>query len=124
MTKTSYKGKHLVGDSLQFQRFSPLSWWEHGIMQADLVLEKPRVLHLDLTAARRLSFYPGRSISKADLKAYPHSDTLPYQSHTYSNKATLPNSTTSSEPIWAISFQTNITSYGGTLHPPSHISQA
>jgi hypothetical protein len=64
-------------------------------MQADLVLEKPRVLHLDLTAARRLSFYPGRSISKADLKAYPHSDTLPYQSHTYSNKATLPNSATS-----------------------------
>jgi hypothetical protein len=24
---TFYKGKHLIGDSLQFQRFSPLSSW-------------------------------------------------------------------------------------------------
>jgi hypothetical protein len=26
---------------------------KHGSMQADMVLEEPRVLHLDLTAARR-----------------------------------------------------------------------
>jgi hypothetical protein len=35
----SYKGKHLIGTGLQFQRFSPLSIM-HGSMQADMVLEK------------------------------------------------------------------------------------
>ena len=83
----------------------------------DGVGEGPIVLHLDSQAAER---------KNEPLK--PQSPPLVtqffQQGHTYSNKATLPNSTTSSEPIWAISFQTNITSYGGTLHPPSHISQA
>ena len=27
--------------------------WEHGSLQADLVLEEPRVLHLDAKATRR-----------------------------------------------------------------------
>jgi hypothetical protein len=46
-SSSSYKGKHLVGAGLQFQRFSPLMSW-----QADVVLEKERrVLHLDLKAA-------------------------------------------------------------------------
>jgi hypothetical protein len=49
MTRYSYKGKHLIGFSLQFQRFSPLpSWQETCGVQADMVQEKElRVLHLD-----------------------------------------------------------------------------
>ena len=44
----SYKGQHLIGAGLQFQRFSPLSsWWVACSVQADVVLEKElRVLHL------------------------------------------------------------------------------
>ena len=48
----SYKEQHLIGAGLQFQRFNPLSW-KHGSIQADMVLEEPRVLHLHLKAARR-----------------------------------------------------------------------
>jgi hypothetical protein len=50
----SSEGKHLIGAGLQVQRFSPLSsWWEHGSVQTNMVLEKElRVLHLDLTADR------------------------------------------------------------------------
>jgi hypothetical protein len=48
------KNQHLIGAGLQFQRFSSLSsCHEAWSMQADMVLEKPRVLHLDPTAARR-----------------------------------------------------------------------
>ena len=64
-------------------------------MQTDMVLEKPRVLHPDLKAARRnLSSHLGKSLGKGDLKAYSDSDTLLQQGHTYSNKATPPNSAT------------------------------
>jgi hypothetical protein len=42
--------------SLQLQRFSPLSSrWEHGSIQADMVLEELRVLHLILKTNRRLA---------------------------------------------------------------------
>ena len=45
----SYKGKHLVGAGLQFR--GSVHYYhggKHGIMQADVVLEKElRVLHLD-----------------------------------------------------------------------------
>jgi hypothetical protein len=48
----SYKEKHLIGDGLQFQRFSYHHGKKHGKVQADLVLEKElRVLHHDLQAA-------------------------------------------------------------------------
>jgi hypothetical protein len=49
----SYKGQHLIRSGLEVQRFSPLSSrWEHGSVQADMVLEKElRVLTLDPTAA-------------------------------------------------------------------------
>jgi hypothetical protein len=45
----SYKKKYLIGASFQFERFSPISpWWEHGNIQADIVLEKElRILNLD-----------------------------------------------------------------------------
>jgi hypothetical protein len=40
--------------------------------------EKLRVLHLGLKAARRrLGFHIGWSLGIGDLKAHPHSDTLP-----------------------------------------------
>jgi hypothetical protein len=64
---------------------------KHGIVQADAVLEEPRVLHLD-PARRRLLFYTGRSLSTRG----PQSP--PTQRHTSSNKATPPTSATSSGP--------------------------
>jgi hypothetical protein len=43
----SYKGQHLIGAGLQVQRFSPLlSRQESASVQAGMVQEKPRVLHL------------------------------------------------------------------------------
>jgi hypothetical protein len=56
MTKASLiKDKHLIGSGLQVQRFSPLSSrWEHGSIQAGMVQEKLRVLHLHLKVARRI----------------------------------------------------------------------
>lgn len=43
-----------------------------------MVLEEMRLLHLDpKTARERLSFHTGQSMSMGDLKAQPHSDTLP-----------------------------------------------
>jgi hypothetical protein len=50
----SYKGKHLTGADLQFQRFSPLSYGrKHGNIHADMLEKKLRVLHLDPKPARR-----------------------------------------------------------------------
>jgi hypothetical protein len=51
----SYKGQHIVGAGLQVQRFSPLSSRrDHGSIQAGLVQEELRVLHLHLKAASRI----------------------------------------------------------------------
>ena len=51
----SYKGKHLIGAGLQVQRFSPSSSrQEHGSIQAGMVQEELRVLHLHLKAASRI----------------------------------------------------------------------
>ena len=57
----SYKGKHLIGAGLQFQRLSPFSSWQ----KAWLLEKELRVLHLDLqTARRRLDvFHTGGSLS-------------------------------------------------------------
>jgi hypothetical protein len=50
----SFKGQHLIGGGLKFQRFSPLSSWQEKWQHQDIhVLEKElRVLDLDLKAAR------------------------------------------------------------------------
>ena len=72
----SYKGKHLIGASLQVQRFSPLlSRKAHGIFQAGMALEKElRVLHLvSKGITRRLT---SRQLGRVS-QSYPHSDTLP-----------------------------------------------
>jgi hypothetical protein len=54
-----------------------------------LVMEMTRILHPHLEEARRsMKFYTGWSISIGGLKAQVHKDTLPPQSHTFSNKAT------------------------------------
>jgi hypothetical protein len=52
----SYKGQHLIGAGLKVQRFSPLlsSRQEHGSIQAGIVQEELRVLHLHLKAASRI----------------------------------------------------------------------
>jgi len=48
----SYKGKYLVGDGLEFQRFRTLfPWWKHSSLKADMILEEPRVQHIDPLAA-------------------------------------------------------------------------
>jgi hypothetical protein len=48
----SYKGKPLTGAGYTFRDLSPSSWWEHGSIQAGMMLEKElRVLHLDLQTA-------------------------------------------------------------------------
>jgi hypothetical protein len=36
-----------------WQRFSALSGWQHGSIQADMVLKELRALHLDWKAARK-----------------------------------------------------------------------
>jgi len=44
---TLSKRQHLIVAGLQVQRLSLLSsWWKHGSMQADIMLEKSRILHL------------------------------------------------------------------------------
>jgi hypothetical protein len=51
----SYKGQHLIGAGLQVQRFSALSSrQEHGSIQAGMVQEELRFLHLYLKAANRI----------------------------------------------------------------------
>jgi hypothetical protein len=52
MTKATLIGQHLIGASLEVQRFSPLSSrWEHGSIQAGMVQEVLRILHLHLKVA-------------------------------------------------------------------------
>jgi hypothetical protein len=49
------KGQYLIGAGLQVQRFSSLSSRrEHGSIQAGMVQEELRVLHLHLKAANRI----------------------------------------------------------------------
>ena len=55
-------------------------------MQAGMVLEL-RVLHL--AGNRKLTDIPGSILSKENLKARPHVDTLPRTSHTHSKKPHL-----------------------------------
>jgi hypothetical protein len=51
----SYKRKHLTGNGLHSQRFSPLSsWWETWQPPGRLELQKELgVLHLDLKTAKK-----------------------------------------------------------------------
>jgi len=64
--------QHLIGAGLKVQRFSPLSsWWEHGSVQAGMVQEELRVLHLHLEAARSLI---SRQLGWG-IRAHSHSDT-------------------------------------------------
>jgi hypothetical protein len=49
----SYKGQHLIGTGLHAQRFSPLSSrWEHGSMQAGMVQEELKGLHLKVATEK------------------------------------------------------------------------
>jgi hypothetical protein len=51
----SHKGQHLIGAGLQVQSFSPLSSrWERGSIQAGMMQEELRVVHLHLKAASRI----------------------------------------------------------------------
>jgi hypothetical protein len=52
----SYEGEHLIGAGLQVQKFSAVSSrQEHDSIQAGMVQEELRVLHLHLEAARILT---------------------------------------------------------------------
>jgi hypothetical protein len=56
MAKATLIRQHLIGAGLQVQRFSPLSSRQgHGSIQAGMVWEELRVLHLHLKADRRLA---------------------------------------------------------------------
>jgi hypothetical protein len=48
----SYKGHHFIGVGLQVQKFNLLTRWEHGSIQAGMVQEELKVLHLHLKTAR------------------------------------------------------------------------
>jgi hypothetical protein len=81
----TYKGKHLIGAGLEFQRFSALSSWQedvawqhpcrHGMLENEL-----RVLHFELKVARSRVSKPTSSVTY-----------FLQQGHTYSKKATHPN---------------------------------
>jgi hypothetical protein len=49
--KKKKKKQHLIGAGLQVQKFSPLSRWEHGSIQAGMAQEELRVLCLHPKAA-------------------------------------------------------------------------
>jgi hypothetical protein len=74
----SYKGQHLIGAALQFQRFVHYCHGrEHDSLHPDMVLEKKlRVLHLYIEAASRDCVPHWHNLSIGDVKACPHSDTL------------------------------------------------
>jgi hypothetical protein len=69
----SYKGKYLIGDGLQVQRFSPLmSGGKHGSPKASMVLEKDlEVLHLDWQAVGRVSEPPSLACASETSKLPP-----------------------------------------------------
>jgi hypothetical protein len=102
----SSKVPYLIRAGLKVQRFSPLSSW-HGSMKVNLVLEEPRVLHLDTKAAagkwlqqvtnRRFSSILGRPEHRTS-KPTPTVTPFLQQGHTHSNKATPPNSASSCGP--------------------------
>jgi hypothetical protein len=55
MAKATLRNQHLIGAGLQVQRFSPVSSrQEHGRVQAGMVQEELRVLHLHPKAASRM----------------------------------------------------------------------
>jgi hypothetical protein len=90
----SYKGKHLVGAGLQFRSLVHYHHdGKHSSRQADVVLEELRVLHFDLQVAEGNCMTRG-SLSIYNLKAHPHSDTLPPTRPHLLKKATPPNSAT------------------------------
>jgi hypothetical protein len=82
----SYKGQYLIGADLPFHR------GKYGSIQAGMGLKEPKILHLYPNACRkRLS---SRQLEKRVLKT---TGTVMYflqQCHTYTNKATPPNSAT------------------------------
>jgi hypothetical protein len=68
----SYTRQHLIGAGLQVQRFSPLlSREEYGDIQAGVVQEELRDLHLHPKASRRSQQL------KEEVKVQPLRDTLP-----------------------------------------------
>ena len=75
----SYRGKNPLGLAYSFRGLVHYHHGrKHGSIQADMVLEEPRILHLDPKAPRRrLSFHTGQSLNIESLKAHSHSDTLP-----------------------------------------------
>ena len=80
---------------------------KHGSVQADSVLEEPRVLHLDVKAAR---IGPSSAGSQEENLSFTLGGAWVrslQQGHTHSNKATPPNSATS---------------HGPSIFKPSHLA--
>lgn len=73
----SYKGQHLIGAGLKFQRCSPLlTLWEDGSAQADIVLEKD-LRGLDLDQGHQETVSHWAYLEQIRPQGLPHSDTLP-----------------------------------------------
>jgi hypothetical protein len=110
----SCKEKHLIA-GLQVQRFSPLtSWQEAWHFRSILGAGEGAESYTSwLTGSRREDWATSSGLSFWNLKAHPEMiHLLPtrlhlfHQSHTYSNKATPPNSATPYSPIGTIFIQT------------------
>ena len=76
----SYKRKHLIELALQFQRFSPLSSWRGKTACRQLWCWEGTESSTSWSEGNRKKWpvdHTECSLSKGDLKAHPHSDTLP-----------------------------------------------
>jgi hypothetical protein len=74
----SYKGKHFMCDWLTAQRFSPLlSWWEAWQFVGRHGADKGAESSASWSAAKGDRMLHRHTLSVGDLKAHPHSDTLP-----------------------------------------------
>ena len=75
---SSYKGKHLTWVVHSFRgSVHHCHGGKHGSMQADMVLEERRVVHLDLQLSEATVCHTGHSLTIRDLKTCLHSDILP-----------------------------------------------
>ena len=100
----SYKWHHLIGAGLQVERFSWLSSRQkHGSIQAGVVQEELRILHL-YQGSQEQTEHPQASRRKISKSISP-------LWHTSSNKATLSNRTTSWDELIQTITLTNLNIY-------------
>ena len=92
----SYKGKHLTGAGLQFQRFSPLSsWWETWWHTCRHDAKDSWTFYISIQRQPGgASLPPWMELEHRTSKPTPTVTHFLQQSHTHSNTATAPNGAT------------------------------